>query len=259
MTRVAGPHLEIRFSLEDVFRVPRDEVASIYRKVERSGFVDRLGIADTVGIALPHQVQDMVGLLRSFGCGQIEFHGHNDTECAVANSFTALQAGATHVDASVLGLGERNGITSLAGFIARMYSIDKERIKAKYRLDRLKPLHETVAEAIGFQIPWNHPVVGEAAFVHKAGTHTKSVIRDPQTYEILTPEDFSTLRTILIAHNLTGWNSIRDRARKLGLRIDEQTIRALSSRIKQAADEEILTMQQLDDFLISGLQEEGQG
>ncbi len=259
MTREKGPSLEIRFSLEDVFRFPQEEVVSIYQSVERSGFADRLGIADTVGIALPHQVEDMVRLLRSFGCRQIEFHGHNDTECAVANSFTALEAGATHIDTSVLGLGERNGITSLAGFIARMYSVDKEGIKARYRLDRLKSLHELTAKAVGLPIPWNHPVVGEAAFVHKAGTHTKSVIRDPQSYEILNPEDFSTLRTILITHKLTGWNSIKDRAQKLGLTIDEQKIKDISSKIKSAADEESLTMKQLDDFLIKGLQQDGKG
>ena len=258
-TREQAPDIEIRFSLEDVFRAPLEQVFRLYQRVEQSGFVDRLGIADTVGIALPSQVEDMVRLFRSISGRQIEFHGHNDTECAVANSYTALKAGATHIDTSVLGLGERNGITSLAGFIARMYSLQKELIKDKYRLERLKPLHELVARKVGLPIPWNHPVVGEAAFVHKAGTHTNSILKDPTSYEILDPEDFSALRTILIAHKLTGWHSIKARAQKLGLCIDEQKIKALSSRIKQAADEETLTMKQLDDFLISGLQAEGKG
>ena len=258
-TRDKAPDIEIRFSLEDVFRAPPEQVFRLYQAVDQSGYVDRLGIADTVGIALPHQVEDMVWLFRSFSRRQIEFHGHNDAECAVANSYTALKAGATHIDTSVLGLGERNGITSLAGFIARMYSLHREMIKDKYRLERLKPLHDLVARKIGLPVPWNHPVVGEAAFVHKAGIHTKSVLKSPASYEILDPEDFSTLRTILIAHKLTGWHSIKDRAHKLGLEIGEQRIKALSTKIKQLSDEEVMTLKQLDELLISALQEEKTG
>jgi homocitrate synthase len=68
----------------------------------------------------------------------IEFHGHNDSGCAIANAFSALEAGAAHVDTTVLGIGERNGITSLGGLIARMYTYGRAAVVGKYRLDRLR-------------------------------------------------------------------------------------------------------------------------
>ena len=94
------------------------EVDVLLRRVR----VDRavvVGIADTVGVANPRQVYDLVRTLRSIVTCDIEFHGHNDTGCAVANAYCALEAGATHVDTSVLGIGERNGITPLGGLLAQ--------------------------------------------------------------------------------------------------------------------------------------------
>ena len=80
----------------------------------------RVGIADTVGCATPRQVYDLVRTLRGVVSCDIETHFHNDTGCAIANAYCALEAGATHVDTSVIGIGERNGITPLGGLMARM-------------------------------------------------------------------------------------------------------------------------------------------
>lgn len=104
--------MEIRFSSEDSFRSDLVDLLSIYSAVDKVG-VHRVGIADTVGCATPRQVYDLVRTLRGVvGC-DIETHFHNDTGCAIANALCALEAGATHVDTSVLGIGERNGITPL--------------------------------------------------------------------------------------------------------------------------------------------------
>ena len=83
---------------------------------------EELVAGSPLGVADPRQVFDTVRTLRRVVHCDIEFHGHNDTGCAIANAFCALEAGATHVDTSVLGIGERNGITPLGGFIARMYA-----------------------------------------------------------------------------------------------------------------------------------------
>jgi homocitrate synthase len=106
--------LQVRFSSEDSFRSDLVDLLQVYKEIDKIG-VNRVGIADTVGVANPRQVYKLVKTVRSVVSCDMEFHGHNDTGCAIANSFAALEAGATHIDTSVLGIGERNGITPLGG------------------------------------------------------------------------------------------------------------------------------------------------
>ena len=108
--------------------------------------VTNQGIADTVGCAGPRQVYDLVRTLRGVVSCDIETHFHNDTGCAVANAYCALEAGATHIDTSVLGIGERNGITPLGGLMARMIVADRDYVLSKYKLHKLKDLENLVAE-----------------------------------------------------------------------------------------------------------------
>jgi homocitrate synthase len=121
---------------------------------------------------------------------------------AVANAFCALEAGATHIDTSVLGIGERNGITvssalrlfiltadscrlqTLGGLIARMYVVDPEYVKSKYNLPMLRDLENLVAEAVQISVPFNNPITGFCAFTHKAGIHAKAILANPSTYEM---------------------------------------------------------------------------
>jgi len=95
---------EVRFSSEDSFRSDLVDLLQVYREIDRIG-VNRVGIADTVGVANPRQVYKLVKTVRSVVSCDMEFHGHNDTGCAIANSFAVLEAGATHIDTSVLGIG----------------------------------------------------------------------------------------------------------------------------------------------------------
>ena len=247
--REQAPDIELRFSTEDSFRSEERDLVQVYLTVDRLGVVDRIGIADTVGVATPTQVYRIVSTLRRLvGC-DIEFHGHNDAGCAVANSFAALEAGATHVDTTVLGIGERNGITSLGGLIARMYTIDRDLVRSKYRLDLLRHLDAMVAEMVGIEIPFNNPITGITAFSHKAGIHTKAVLNNPETYEALDPRDFGLTRYISVAHQLTGWNAVRDRADQLGLPLDDDRIKEVTAQIKALADEKRLTLEDVDDLL----------
>ena len=181
--------LEVRFSSEDSFRSNLVDLLTIYRAVDQIG-VNRVGIADTVGVANPRQVYDLVKTLRSVVSCDIEFHGHNDTGCAVANAFCALEAGATHVDTSVLGIGERNGITSLGGLVARMYVHNPEQVRTKYNLPLLREIDNFVAGLVDVDVPFNNYITGFTAFTHKAGIHAKAILNNPSTYEILDPADF---------------------------------------------------------------------
>ncbi len=247
--RGQAPGIELRFSTEDSFRSNEADLFRVYLTIDRLGVVDRIGIADTVGVATPTQVSRLIGSLRRLVRCDIEFHGHNDSGCAIANSFAALEAGATHVDTSILGIGERNGITPLGGFVARMYTLNPELARRKYRLPMLQELDAMVAEMVGVDVPFNNYVTGVTAFSHKAGIHAKAVLNNPETYEALNPLDFGMTRYISIAHRLTGWNAIRDRAIQLGLELSDEQIREVTAHIKALADEKRLTLEDVDDLL----------
>jgi homocitrate synthase len=239
---------EVRFSSEDSFRSTEGDLLKVYRAVDSYG-VDRVGVADTVGIATPRQCYALAVELRHHVTCDIEFHGHNDAGCAVANSYSILEGGATHIDTSVLGIGERNGITPLGGFVARMYADDPAAIRKKYDLRRLKELDEMVASMVGIEIPYNNFVTGKYAFHHKAGMHTKAIYLNPNSYEILDPADFGLERTMNIAHRLTGHNAVGKRAEELGLTFGKTELREITQRIKAMADAGPLSMDQLDAVL----------
>jgi homocitrate synthase len=178
----------------------------------------------------------------------IEFHGHNDAGCAIANAYSALEAGATHVDTTVLGIGERNGITPLGGFLARLYTLDRELVR-KYRLADLPRLDRMVAQMVGIEIPFNNYITGETAFNHKAGIHTKAMLNNPECYEIVDPADFGLERSIQVGHKLTGRHAVAHRASQLGLHFGEIELREITAEIKRLADHGALPEQDLDHLL----------
>lgn len=247
--REQNPSLELRFSTEDSFRSTEDDLINVYQAVDRLEVVNRFGIADTVGVATPHSVYNLVSTLRNITDADIEFHGHNDTGCAVANSHSALTAGATHIDTTVLGIGERNGITSLEGLIARLYAINPGHIRNKYNLHQLHELNQIVADKVEIEIPFNHYITGLTAFTHKAGIHAKAILNNPETYEILNPNDFGLTRYISIAHKLTGWNALQDRASQLGIKINPNNLKAVTHHVKAMADHKRITLSDVDELL----------
>ncbi|KAJ7083475.1 HMGL-like-domain-containing protein [Mycena epipterygia] len=194
ITFVKSRGIEIRFSSEDSFRSDLVDLLSIYQTVDRIG-VHRVGVADTVGCANPRQVYELVHTLRGVvGC-DIEVHLHNDTGMAIANAYTALEAGATHIDTSVLGIGERNGITPLGGLIACLYAANPEAIKSKYNLPMLREIEDLVAGAVEVKIPFMNPITGDSAFTHKQGVYDKfqGVVSDPGA-QVFEPNDFGLVR-----------------------------------------------------------------
>ncbi|MBN1562862.1 MAG: homocitrate synthase [Anaerolineae bacterium] len=246
--REQAPDIVLRFSTEDTFRSSESDLLRVYLAVAQMGYVNRLGVADTVGVALPTQVYNMVHQLVRLTGLDVEFHGHNDSGCAIANACAALEAGATHIDTTVLGIGERNGITSLGGLVARLYTINRDYVR-KYNLRLLPQIDQMIADMCGIAIPFNNYITGSSAFIHKAGIHAKAVLADPTTYEILQPDDFGLTREVAIGHRLTGWNAIRDRSRMLGLTLDDSTIKAITLDVKRRADARPLALAEIDVLL----------
>ena len=239
--------VEIRFSAEDTFRTDLADLIRIYSSVDALG-VHRIGLADTVGIATPRQVYDTVAKIRAAVSCDIEFHGHNDADCAVANAFCAHEAGATHIDVTVLGIGERNGIASLGGMVARMATLDQALV-AHYNVAMLADLDGMVAAMVGIPIPFSAPISSPYAFHHKAGMHTNAVLNDPRSYEVLDPAAFGRARTVAVAHRLVGWHAVAERARELGIHLSETIARRAAARIKAFGDEHELDGAIVDDII----------
>jgi homocitrate synthase len=243
----------VRFSSEDTFRSARGDLLRVYAAADRAG-VDRVGLADTVGIASPSQVRELVADVRAVvGC-DIEFHGHNDTGCAIANAFEAVRAGATHIDTSILGIGERNGITPLGGFLARMYTQNPERLQAKYNLAQLPELDAMIACMTGLTVPFNNYLTGAYAYNHKAGMHLKAIYLNPGSYEVIPPEVFGVRRTLQLGSRLTGRNAVAARAAELGLKLPDETVRELTRQIKASADAGDLALHDVDALLRAAAQ-----
>ncbi|EEA20185.1 homocitrate synthase lys21 [Talaromyces marneffei ATCC 18224] len=245
---VKSKGIEVRFSSEDSFRSDLVDLLSIYSAVDQIG-VHRVGIADTVGCASPRQVYELVRVLRGVVHCDIETHFHNDTGCAIANAFCALEAGATHIDTSVLGIGERNGITPLGGLMARMMVQAPEYVKSKYRLDKLKDLEDLVAESVQVNIPFNNYITGFCAFTHKAGIHAKAILNNPSTYEIINPADFGMTRYVHFASRLTGWNAIKSRAQQLNMEMTDAQYKECTAKIKALADIRPIAVDDADSII----------
>lgn len=245
---VKSKGLEIRFSSEDSFRSDLVDLLSIYSAVDKVG-VNRVGIADTVGCATPRQVYDLVRTLRGVVSCDIETHFHNDTGCAIANAYCALEAGATHIDTSVIGIGERNGITPLGGLMARMIVADHDYVTSKYKLAKLKEIEDMVAEAVEINIPFNNYITGFCAFTHKAGIHAKAILNNPSTYEIINPADFGMSRYVHFASRLTGWNAIKSRVEQLGLEMSDAQVKIVTQKIKALADVRPIAIDDADSII----------
>ncbi|KAI1869080.1 uncharacterized protein JN550_006067 [Neoarthrinium moseri] len=245
---VKSKGIEIRFSSEDSFRSDLVDLLSIYQAVDKIG-VNRVGIADTVGCASPRQVYDLVRTLRGVVSCDIETHFHNDTGCAIANAYCALEAGATHIDTSVIGIGERNGITPLGGLMARMIVADRDYVINKYNLKKLKDIEELVAEAVQINVPFNNYITGFCAFTHKAGIHAKAILNNPSTYEIINPADFGMSRYVHFASRLTGWNAIKSRAEQLQIAMSDAQYKECTAKIKALADVRKITVDDTDSII----------
>lgn len=159
--------------------------------------MNRVGVADTVGCANPRQVYELVHTLRGVVSCDIEIHLHNDTGMSIANAYCALEAETSLIDTTVLGTGERNGITPLGGLVGCLYAADPEYVKGKYNLPMLRELEDLVAQAVEVKAPPMNYITGSCAFTHTAGFYPNlPTISNPSMFEVVKPENFGMTRRI---------------------------------------------------------------
>jgi 2-isopropylmalate synthase len=235
--RERNSDLLIRYTPEDAVRSPFANVLQAAAAAVQAG-ADIISIADTTGYMIPGTARSMHDYVRNLRDGlaerglhpRIAVHCHNDRGLALANALDAYRAGASIIDASVLGLGERAGIVDLATLLTVLRFDYNE--GQHWDLALLPELYELVSRFAGVPIPATLPVMGGNAFKHCAGIHTQAAVRDPRHYQSLPPELVGRRSEIALDH-MSGLSSIRACLSEIGEVADDDLVRALLHRVKQ--------------------------
>ena len=186
--------LKVRFSIEDASRTDYNLIYELGMAAVNAG-ADRISLADTVGVWHPTECYKAVQYAKaSFAC-EIEIHLHNDLGLANANAIAAIDAGASVIDVSVFGIGERAGICDLfviCTTLAKFYNVNR------YDLTLSQDLANFVSKVAAFTSEPHHPLVGRNVFTHVSKYHIKAINTRPEAYESLNPEHFGTKRSTAV-------------------------------------------------------------
>ena len=238
--------LEIMFSCEDATRTDIDYLKSVYRAAVEAG-THIINIPDTVGIAVPRAMFDLVKLLKEEFNVPVSVHCHNDMGLAVSNSLAAVEAGAEIIHTCINGIGERTGNTSseeVAVCLSVNYDIDC------LNMNRIGSVSRMVSRYVGFPIPNNKPVVGRNAFAHESGIHVHGVMNNSSTYEPYPPEMVGMDRSITIG-KYSGEHSVKSRLERLNIDFPDSLMEQLMSNIKAIA----FTGKEINDLELAAIAE----
>ena len=232
MTEYVKSHgFQCMFSAMDATRTELRFLRELYRIAEEAG-ADIINVPDTVGVSEPFRMYELVSEIYKVVKVPISIHCHNDFGLAVANSLAAVKAGASQVQVSVNGLGERAGNADLAETVMGLNAIYglRTRIKTEYLFETAK----LVERFSGVQIPVTQPVVGENAFSHESGIHAHGVIKRSNTFEpgIMTPEMVGHRRRIVLGTH-TGRHSIEKKLSEIGMSASREQVEEILERVKE--------------------------
>ncbi len=233
----AAPNTLVRFTPEDTVRSPVSNVVSACVAAVNAG-ADIISIADTTGHMVPGTERNMYDAVSRIRDGiesktrkpRYAVHCHNDRGLALANVLDAIRAGVSIVDATVLGLGERAGITDLAQL---MVALDVDLGERREGLTELPGLYELVSKYSGVPIPKNAPVIGENAFTHCAGVHTHATTLNPYHYQSLSPEHVGRRMTIALDH-MSGVASVRYALDAIESTVSDEEMAIVLAQIRRA-------------------------
>ncbi|MGZ4349825.1 MAG: citramalate synthase [Solirubrobacteraceae bacterium] len=188
---------------------------------------------DTNGGTLPHVIATaMTGVVAEVGADvRVGIHTHDDAGCGVANALAGVLAGATHVQGTMNGYGERCGNANLISIIPNLQLKLGYECLTEPQLASLTPTAHYIAELLNFTPDPDAPYVGRNAFAHKGGMHVAGVSADPATFEHIEPEVVGNRREILISE-LSGKGTVQSRAREAGLELDDEVASRVVERVK---------------------------
>jgi 2-isopropylmalate synthase len=200
--------------------------------------VDRLVLCDTNGGSLPADVEETVrGVVRYLGPDvAIGVHLHDDTGCGVANALAGVRGGATQVQGTINGYGERTGNCNLTTIIPNLTLKMGIETLPEGRLERLTPVAHHVAELVNMSLNPQAAYVGTSAFAHKAGLHVSAIAKRPDAYEHIAPDTVGN-GTRFVMSELAGRSTVQLKAKELGLELDGPTVNQVVDTLKHLEHE----------------------
>lgn len=231
---------DIEFSAEDASRSEPAFLAQCYSNAVAAG-ATTLNVPDTVGYSTPQEMGDLIRYLKEHVVGventDISVHCHDDLGMAVANTLACVQAGATQVECTVNGIGERAGNASLEEVVMAIHT-RKDFYQAETGINtrQIYRSSKLLSNITGVPIPPSKAIVGANAFAHESGIHQHGVIANAQTYEIMNSADVGIPRNTMVLGKHSGKHALREKLVSMGYDLDEQEMDQVFSRFKDLAD-----------------------
>jgi 2-isopropylmalate synthase len=244
---------DVEFSPEDATRTDPNFVCEIVEAVIAAG-ATTVNIPDTVGYSTPEEYGRLIRILREQVKGienvTISTHCHNDLGLAVANSLAGVQAGARQVECTINGIGERAGNASLEEIVMAMrVRPDRYAFETGVVGEQLFPSSQMLAEITRTPVQPNKAITGRNAFAHEAGIHQDGMLKNPLTYEIMTPQSVGVPDSRLVLGKHSGRHALSLRCEQLGHQFDRRELDevyrrfvVLADRIKRVQDSHLLEL-----------------
>ena len=217
----------------DGYRANPAYALEVVRVAAEAG-ADVIALCDTNGGMLPDELSDVVSKVISDSSARIGIHCHNDTGCAIANSLAAVAAGASHVQGTLNGYGERTGNADLIAIIANLQLKKKQEVLPAGALEEAFRIAHAVAEVTNVSPSARQPYVGISAFAHKAGLHASAIKVDPALYQHENPESVGNDMRMLVSE-MAGRASIEIKSSQLGFDLskEKEVVARLVERVKE--------------------------
>ena len=232
---------DVEFSPEDATRTDREFLCQVVQAVVDEG-ATTVNIPDTVGYTMPAEYAEIIQMLRERVRGienvTISVHCHNDLGLAVANTLAALGVGARQVECTINGIGERAGNASLEEIVmATRVRPDRYAFDIAVASEHLYPASQLLSEITGVPVQPNKAIIGRNAFAHEAGIHQDGVLKNPLTYEIMTPQSVGVPDSRLVLGKHSGRHALGLRCEQLGYQFDRRELDEIYRRFVVLADQ----------------------
>ena len=231
---------DVEFSPEDATRTDPEFLCRVLQTVVDAG-ATTLNIPDTVGYSMPTEFGELISTIRARVTGlenvTISAHCHNDLGLAVANALAAIAAGARQVECTINGIGERAGNASLEEIVMAMrVRPDRYPFETGVVGEQLFPASQLLSEITGVPVQPNKAITGRNAFAHEAGIHQDGVLKNPLTYEIMTPKSVGVPDSRLVLGKHSGRHALSMRCEQLGYQFDRRALDDIYRRFVRLAD-----------------------
>jgi 2-isopropylmalate synthase len=240
VTRARTHTDDVEWSAEDGSRTEHDFLCRCVEAAIKAG-ARTINIPDTVGYAVPDEYAALIKMLfnrvPNIDKAIISVHCHNDLGLAVANSLAAVQAGARQIECTINGLGERAGNAAMEEIVMALRTRrDHMPYDTAIQSELITRASHMVSTITGFPVQPNKAIVGANAFAHESGIHQDGVLKNAQTYEIMTPESVGLKKSNLVMGKHSGRHAFREKLKELGYALGDNAVNDAFKRFKDLAD-----------------------